>query len=128
MKLVWMTSLFLLMSGIASAEALCPNNGATALLSSQGARELISLVATIDSMPLSGTIVAETDDGSAQVLVSVQKDYAGKFGIDSFDVAKKLLLLSAGYPSWGVSSISAYVCLGDDATSNAGTIGHRATR
>ena len=118
------------------SEQGCSNCEAKVVLDAVAAQALLDAVMTINSMPLHGVVLDPgVPGGNAQVLIATYPDYAAQNGLDSFDVAQKVLGF-AGDARFGIRSVTATwispLDKGDarDAKahhslqSNVGTIGH----
>lgn len=106
----------------------CSDTAAIVELNTADAQRLADFVSTINSMPLIGSIIPQTDPSIpsvAFVKVEVDTSYAIKNDIDAFDVAKTLVKITQNaQQSLDVHSITAKVCFpSTNPESSVGTIG-----
>ncbi len=85
----------------------CPNCEATVVLDAADAQAFADALMVINSMPLHGVILDQgVSGGNATVLAATDPDYAARNGLDSFDVAKRVVGFTAD-ARYGIRSVSA---------------------
>ncbi len=116
-----------------ASDPVCKNRSVTVMVKTELAEKLVQHVTTIDSIPLAGSVLRQTDE-NAVVEIHVIDDL-GEGGHDAFDVAQVLKAIrSAEKDGMGIRRIMADVCFrdkasqerdpGDGDSGNVGTIGH----
>lgn len=122
-------ALALFTSTAQAADSTCNNQVAKVIVRTEFAQKLIDYVMAIDSIPLGGMILSQTDE-SATLDIRVFDD-RGEGGFDAFDIARVIKgIRETEKDGMGILQIIADVCFrvkdpgGTGDSGNVGTIGH----